>query len=131
MKNICENCGKCCLETEMILSHQDINSIINSIPKKISKDYFVFKNSEGHFQLKNFDGHCIFFNFTLKTCNIYEFRPQGCIFYPFIYDFIKKKCVFDNDCPRTHLFYQNEKDLKKICKNLKIFLTKQLKIETG
>ena len=33
MKNQCESCGKCCLETEMILSQQDIDLIIEKLPE--------------------------------------------------------------------------------------------------
>ncbi len=44
MRNKCENCGKCCLETEMILSSQDIKIIINNLPNNIRKEDFTFKN---------------------------------------------------------------------------------------
>ena len=104
MENKCEGCGRCCLETEMILSQQDIDLIISN---KSCNEFFVFKNSNGDFQLKNIEGHCVFFDLTSKNCSIYEYRPQGCRFYPLIYDFQMKKCVFDKDCPRIHLFYRN------------------------
>ncbi len=129
MKNKCKNCGKCCIETEMILSQQDIDLIIRKALNQYNKNNFVFKNSNGHFQLKNLEGRCVFYNLKSNICRIYEFRPQGCRFYPLIYDFQTENCVFDNDCPRTQLFYEKNADLKKNCKKLKIFLKNQLKIE--
>ncbi|MFW9969203.1 MAG: hypothetical protein ACFFDF_03320 [Candidatus Odinarchaeota archaeon] len=37
MKNVCENCGECCLETEMILSQQDIDLIVKKHPNRITR----------------------------------------------------------------------------------------------
>jgi len=129
MENICENCGKCCLDTEMILSQKDIDLIIKSYPIKIRKQEFAFKNENGNFQIKNFNNYCVFFDFSTKKCKIYGYHPLGCRFYPLIYDFQKKVCSFDKICPRTHLFYQNKKILTKVCENLKNFIEIQLKIE--
>ncbi|MFX1321011.1 MAG: YkgJ family cysteine cluster protein [Promethearchaeota archaeon] len=128
MINKCENCGLCCYETEMILSSQDIELILSNNPKGIMKEDFVFKNKDGFYQLKNRNGHCVFLNGTSKTCKIYNIRPQGCKFYPLIYDFYKKKCIIDEECPRIHLFYQNKNKLKSICDNLKKFARNQLNI---
>ncbi|NVM35896.1 MAG: YkgJ family cysteine cluster protein [Candidatus Lokiarchaeota archaeon] len=129
MKNKCENCGKCCLETEMILSSEDIELINKNLNDNIGEGDFVFKNNNKHFQLKNIEGHCKFLDLFSKKCKIYEFRPQGCRFYPLIYDINKKKCIPDEDCPRTNLFYINIQDLKNACQNLKIFLEKQLNMK--
>jgi len=129
MRNKCENCGKCCLETEMILSQQDIELIKNSYPNNLRKQDFVFKNKNDQFQLKNIEEHCVFFDLTSKNCNIYKFRPQGCRFYPLMFDINEEKCKLDEDCPRTNLFYKNKQDLKIDCQNLKIFLKKQLNMK--
>jgi Fe-S-cluster containining protein len=128
MRNVCEDCGECCIETEMILSPHDIDLIIKSYPNKINKQDFVLKNKDGNYQIKNVDNHCVFLEFSTKKCRIYENRPQGCRYYPLIYDFEKDKCTFDKDCPRTHLFYQNNRILNETCKNLKDFIKDQLKI---
>lgn len=129
MENKCENCGKCCLETEMILSRQDIELIKNRYPNNIREHDFAFKNKNEQFQLKNVEGYCVFFDDYSKNCNIYKFRPQGCRFYPLIYNINEKKCRLDEDCPRTSLFYKNKQDLKIACQNLKIFLKKQLNMK--
>jgi Fe-S-cluster containining protein len=128
MKYLCENCGKCCIETEMILSQQDIDVIVKNYPSKIRKQDFTFRNEEGNYQIKNFEKHCVFLEFSTKTCKIYEYRPQGCRFYPLIYDFQKQNCTFDKDCPRIYLFYQDQGILKETCDNLKIFIKNQLNI---
>lgn len=128
MKNVCENCGECCLETEMILSRQDIDLIVRKHPNRINKQDFVFKTKNGNFQIKNFEKHCVFLDISTKKCKIYRYRPQGCRFYPLIYDFQKNNCALDKDCPRSHFFYQDKKILVETCKNLKNFLKRQLKI---
>lgn len=129
MKNKCKDCGKCCLDTEMILSQQDIELIKNSHPKNLRNQDFVFKNSNYQFQLKNIENHCVFFDYSSKNCNIYKYRPQGCRFYPLIYDINEEKCELDEDCPRTSLFYKKKQDFKIACQNLKIFLKNQLNMK--
>ncbi len=128
MSNDCENCGKCCIETEMIVSEHDIDLIMRKCQDHKRKQEFIFKNKDDLFQLKNIEGYCVFFDKLLKICTIYEFRPQGCRFYPLIYDFHRKKCIFDKDCPRVNLFYQDKQVLKEKCDVLKRFLKEQLKI---
>ena len=103
----CKKCGNCCLETEMLLSINDIHSIINNV--RPSFQFFEEKN--GYLFLLNISGHCIFFDDLKKKCKIYEFRPQGCRFYPLIYD--NGKCVVDNDCT-------NRKNIRSIDKNITI-----------
>ncbi|MFW9969204.1 MAG: YkgJ family cysteine cluster protein [Candidatus Odinarchaeota archaeon] len=88
----------------------------------------MFKTKNGNFQIKNFEKHCVFLDYSTKKCKIYRYRPQGCRFYPLIYDIQNNNCAFDKDCPRVHLFYQDKKILVETCKNLKNFLKKQLKI---
>ncbi len=129
MTNKCENCVKCCLETEMILSIEDIELIETNFRNSIRKRDFVFKNKNKQFQLKNVDGHCVFLNYHAKKCKIYEFRPQGCRFYPLIYNIDSKKCKLDEDCPRKYQFYNTKQSLKITCSNLKRFLEKQLSLK--
>ena len=124
----CKDCGKCCLDTEMSISIQDINKILDNHPLKLNNDDFALKISNSHYQLKNVDGHCYFFDIKNNLCDIYEFRPQGCKFYPLIFDNEIKKCVYDEFCPRTNLFYLNKNLLKKKCNQLKNFIFEHLKI---
>jgi Fe-S-cluster containining protein len=128
MVSSCFSCGKCCLATEMILSERDIRVILDNTEYLKSKNEFTSINPEGRYQLRNLDGYCFFFNPTTKKCKIYDFRPQGCRFYPLVYDPIKKICIFDQECPHPKLIYQNVFHLKSVCNSLKKFLRTQLNI---
>ena len=126
MKNKCIDCGNCCRKTEMILSKKDIKNIINSPQNNLKEVDFIEKSIEGFFQLKNADGYCVFFDPTTKLCKNYAVRPQGCRFYPLIYDSDKKLCVLDRDCPRPELFYPNKNSHLKMCEKIVRFLEKQV-----
>jgi Fe-S-cluster containining protein len=117
------------METEMIVSEDDINLILHECQDHLPKPKFYFKNEDNLFQLKNIEGFCVFFEEKSKTCSIYEWRPHGCKFYPLIFDFENNKCIFDTECPRTHLFYRERKIVKNKCKKLRKFLIKQLNFE--
>jgi Fe-S-cluster containining protein len=129
MKNKCENCGGlCCLDTQMLLSKDDVNLILKNYPDKLKKEDFIFEINR-YFQLKNINGHCVFFDSYTEMCKIYKYRPQGCRFYPLIYDKDKETCIFDEDCPRNHLFYKSKDEFETICKKIKEFIRTQLSIE--
>ena len=127
-KQICKDCGKCCQKTEMLLSERDIRLIEKKI-SSITRDEFTELNERGIYQLKNKDNHCVFLDITSKLCAIYEIRPQGCRFYPIIYDNEKKICIYDEECPRVSLFYLGRKKFKKRCNDIKKFIKTELKIE--
>ena len=126
MKNLCEDCGNCCIETEMILSDQDIEVIVNNHKITLKKTDFVQKTEDNFYQLKNINGHCFFFDVEIKLCKIYEIRPQGCRFYPLIYDSDKNSCVFDIECPKPELFYPNKNTIRRTCKKIISFLENQV-----
>jgi len=127
--NPCKNdCGICCIDTEMMVSKKDINLILKSYSPNLRKEDFVLE-SNGFFQLRNVNGYCIFLDISTKTCKIYNNRPQGCRFYPLTYDKDKKTCVFDEDCPRIHLFYQSNNEFEKTCKQIKKFVREHLNID--
>jgi len=126
MKNICKDCGKCCIETEMLLSSNDIALIKKDKPKHLKIASFVRKTEEGFNQLINVKGYCVFFDSVAKMCTIYDVRPQGCRFYPLIYDSDKKLCVLDHECPRPELFYPNKNSQVKTCRKIVKFLEKEV-----
>ncbi|MHA1298842.1 MAG: YkgJ family cysteine cluster protein [Candidatus Helarchaeota archaeon] len=109
----CLKCGNCCIQTEMPLSNKDIQTITQTIKTKVK----FYEEKDGYLILKNISGNCIFFDITKKNCKIYENRPQGCRFYPFIYN--NGKCIVDVDC-------KNRKNIKKIdekvCRQVKNFV---------
>ena len=126
MKNKCAECGNCCRKTEMILSSRDVDRIKKSAPKNLLITNFVRKTEDGLYQLKNKDGYCVFFDVKTKLCKIYAIKPQGCSFYPLIYDSDKKYCVLDYDCPRPELFYPNKNSRVKVCQKIVRFLEKEV-----
>jgi len=126
--NPCEDCGKCCLDTEMILSENDIDLIIKHFKSKLKKEDIVRLNKDGYSQFQNISGHCIFLDIDTKLCKIYEVRPEGCKFYPFIYDLEMNKCKYDNDCPRVNFFYLEKKEENKLCYKLKRFMMEEIGI---
>lgn len=128
MNSNCQDCGKCCLETEMPLSERDIERIIEDSLHDLRQEDFVVKKNEDYYQLKNINGHCFFLDNQSNICKIYAIRPQGCRFYPIIYDYDKNKCVFDEECPRTEFFQVNEIEFKLICNKIKSFLREELRI---
>ncbi|RLF11215.1 MAG: YkgJ family cysteine cluster protein [Thermoprotei archaeon] len=77
----CIRCGKCCLNTEMPLTEEDIARL--EALGYIRRDFA--RVEEGLIKLRNVDGHCFFYNPELKACMVYENRPEGCRLYPFIY----------------------------------------------
>ena len=128
MNNKCHDCGKCCLETEMPLSESDIELIIANSLKNLKQEDFAKKKNEDYFQLKNINGHCFFLDDQSKLCKIYATRPQGCRFYPIIFDFNRDQCVFDEECPRTDLFQLMGIEFKQNCNRIKQFIRDELKI---
>ncbi|MHA1552124.1 MAG: YkgJ family cysteine cluster protein [Candidatus Heimdallarchaeaceae archaeon] len=85
-------CYQCCLDTEMTLSEEDITRI-EKLGYKIEE---FLEEKDGFMALRNIDNHCIFLK--NKMCSIYEIRPQGCRFYPLIYDFNIDDLLIDNLC---------------------------------
>ena len=128
MKDKCKDCGICCKQTEMILSEADIIPVLNNVSLNLKREDFIEINSDGFFQLKNVKGFCVFFEPSTKLCKIYKLRPQGCKFYPLIYDFNNDKCVLDIDCPRSVLFYGVSRKAKKICLKIRKYLNQQLNL---
>jgi hypothetical protein len=128
MKNKCKDCGICCLDTEMIVSIQDIDHIMNFFSNNIKKEDFVCEIN-GNLQLNNINGHCVFFDLATKRCKIYNNRPQGCRFYPLIYDKYIKNCIYDKECPRTDLFYRTKNEFQENCEALRNFLRECLNFD--
>ncbi|MBY8999538.1 MAG: YkgJ family cysteine cluster protein [Candidatus Heimdallarchaeota archaeon] len=93
-----EKCYECCLDTEMTLSEEDITRV-EQLGYKIEE---FLDEKDGFMALRNIDNHCIFLKD--ESCSIYENRPQGCRFYPLIYDFDVEDIVIDNLCEHQSNF---------------------------
>jgi len=76
----------------MTLSNADVNRIVKL---GYSKEEFL-DEIDGFLALKNIEEHCFFLED--KRCLIYESRPQGCRFYPLIFDFESNEFMIDDFC---------------------------------
>ena len=114
----CLHCGKCCLETEMLLSAGDISQLEK---KGYRKEFFIRIDKAGYAVLRNHEGHCVFFNAEKRRCIVYAERPSGCRVYPVIFD-EDKGVVADTVCQARRTVTQQEKDRKgkKVLKLLKL-----------
>ena len=95
-------CTLCCQDTAMLLSEQDISTIESQGFHR--KDFCIEK--KGWIQLRNKENKCVFLQ--NDNCSIYSFRPQGCRYYPLIYDLDKQQVIFDIDCPHRIEFPSND-----------------------
>lgn len=129
MINSCQDCGLCCMDTEMFISENEIKVILQELGGEIKFSDFCFLNAEGFYQLKNVNGVCFFFNKHKCKCTIYEFRPKGCRFYPLVYDTYKKECNIDKDCPNPRLIYPDKKSILNTCHKLKGYLKAELELD--
>ncbi|UCE11955.1 MAG: YkgJ family cysteine cluster protein [Candidatus Thorarchaeota archaeon] len=100
----------CCTDTEMTLTRKDIDRIE---VEGYSREDFLQRTEDGFCELRNVDGLCYFYDPSNQTCRIYETRPDGCRFYPIVYDMKKRKCVVDADCPSRSTISRDE--IRKVC----------------
>ncbi|MEM3703795.1 MAG: YkgJ family cysteine cluster protein [Candidatus Bathyarchaeia archaeon] len=110
----CSGCGKCCRETEMELSGEDIQRLVNAGYNP--EDFIAVHN--GVPLLKNVDGWCYFYSPADKRCRVYRIRPLGCRLYPVIY-VDGEGAALDELCPMRHTVSKGEFGRKaKILKRL-------------
>ena len=104
----------------MMLSFRDIEEI-----EKLGyeKEDFCFLDEDGFYKLQNVEGECFFLK--NNECQIYASRPQGCRFYPIVFDLDTNKASLDEDCPLIHTI--SEKTLQSFTKDLKKFVNNLLK----
>jgi len=79
----CMRCGRCCTETEMLLSCIDIQRL-EQLGYKVRA--FAWFDKTGYARLRNKRRHCVFYNVAEHSCKVYPYRPEGCRLYPIIYD---------------------------------------------
>lgn len=101
----CAEVRVCCTETEMTLTRADVERI--KVLGHSAKDYLV-RVTAGFCELKNVDGYCYFYDRDSKKCQIYDARPEGCRWYPIIYNARSRKCAADEDCPAADTVTRNE-----------------------
>ena len=102
----------------MLLAQKDVLAIEKLGYKK---DQFCFVDKEGFIKLQNMNHKCFFLD--AGKCKIYHYRPQGCRFYPLIFDLDYNKVIIDDDCPLAKTIVRTsiakyEKDLREFIKIL-------------
>ena len=97
------DCHRCCLNTRMTLTEADAARF------EVSgcRDFF-FVNDDQDLQLTNEDGHCIFL--VDSRCSVHDDRPEGCRFYPLIFDLSVDRVVLDAFCPWAKEFNFTQDD---------------------
>ena len=75
----CERCGRCCRETMMELSEEDVQRLVCL---GHAKDDFCLQGEDGILRLRNVGGRCHFLSTDGGSCTVYESRPLGCDIYP-------------------------------------------------
>jgi hypothetical protein len=113
----CFHCGKCCEETEMLLSEVDIELLEKA---GHSRKGFARFDGLGFAQLQNCNGYCVFYVREKRRCKVYELRPLGCRIYPVIYS-EEEGVVVDDLCPMNKTVSEAEirRKGKKLCRLLK------------
>lgn len=81
------------------------------------RNQYVVRTEDGFFQLRNRNGYCCFYDPETKTCRVYEQRPEGCRFYPIIYDVRRHRCVVDRDCPSRETVTKEE--INRVCSEVR------------
>ncbi|MHA1131653.1 MAG: YkgJ family cysteine cluster protein [Candidatus Helarchaeota archaeon] len=113
----CLCCAKCCEQTEMLLSNEDVRRIRKQTGEPRWSFMFI---RDGYIFLKNKRKHCIFLDSKRKKCSIYEIRPQGCRFYPLIYNPFSKGCIVDRDCTNRENIPKSV--VKQLCPEIVAFI---------
>jgi len=105
----CDRCGKCCTQTSMQLSSQDIKRL-----ERLGYRGRNFTAKRKDFRtLKNVNGVCYFFDIKSKSCKAYANRPEGCRYYPVIYCLDEGKPIIDEEvCDKASTVTKEE--LKRI-----------------
>lgn len=87
-------CDHCCHSTEMPLTNEDIGRLR---ALGFEQRYFV-DEKDGWLQLKNTgDGRCFFLHDGI--CSVHPCRPEGCRYYPVVFDLDAGRTVLDTECP--------------------------------
>jgi Fe-S-cluster containining protein len=91
----CSHCGHCCEDTDMELTHEDIDRLEDA---GYRKDDFALLDEYFSYRLRNVDGVCFFYDRNRKRCSAYEARPLGCHLFPIVAD-AEGRIVVHDMCP--------------------------------
>jgi Fe-S-cluster containining protein len=103
-------CIKCCVETEMPLTREDIERI-----EKLGfkREYFVRIGRDGVPSLRNKEnGLCVFHDG--NKCVIYDHRPEGCRLYPLVWSPSLNRATLDVYCPYRYEFSFSREHVERL-----------------
>ena len=101
----CSRCGVCCIDTEMLLSNEDIERLER---KGYDKTFFVRFDKDGYAVLRNLNENCVFFDPEKRVCRERANRPIGCRIYPVMHD-ENNGIVTDSICPARNTISEKQK----------------------
>ncbi len=116
-------CGRCCLDTEMPLTEEDVETIERLGYRR--EEFSVVVN--GIRRLRNVNGRCYFLDES-NRCRIYDHRPIGCRIYPVVFDPETGRAIVDKLCPKWREV--REEDVRKVEGILKELVRRIYSIET-
>ncbi|MHA1977596.1 MAG: YkgJ family cysteine cluster protein [Candidatus Hodarchaeales archaeon] len=122
--SICQehNCHHCCIETEMLLLKTDAARISKETGISIPDFSFLTEDKQHMLRNKNTKGELVcFFLEGDGRCSIYNIRPEGCTYYPIIWDLTNHQAVSDDYCPHHKLFREKIEWIKP---HLELFVLK-------
>jgi Fe-S-cluster containining protein len=99
----CARCGRCCVDTMMELSEEDILRLSGLGHRRQD---FCIVGADGIARLRNIKGRCFFLSQDGDVCIVYAQRPLGCDIYPvncdqhghvFVDDFCRAKSTVTED----------------------------------
>ncbi len=100
------NCQRCCYETEMTLTEEDVERISGLG----YKGYYTLK--DGYFQMINIDGRCFFLR--EGFCLIHDDKPVGCRLYPLVLDIDDDEVVLHGFCKFAKHFKFDYDDIEHL-----------------
>lgn len=105
------DCQRCCYETEMTLTEEDLRRI----GALGYKDYYGPK--DGYLQMKNIDGKCFFLR--EGFCLIHSDKPIGCKLYPQVLDIDRWVVMLHDFCHYTEEFHFDREDGRRLKETIK------------
>ncbi|MHA2098920.1 MAG: YkgJ family cysteine cluster protein [Candidatus Kariarchaeaceae archaeon] len=104
------DCHQCCLETEMLLSQEDLERIEGAGYKR-EEFLLPAEDADNFYQLRNVDsplGKKCYFLDLKGNCSIYPIAPMGCKLYPLIKNLDTNEVMIDFDCREKEWFKTKE-----------------------
>lgn len=104
----CVRCGRCCLDTRMELSEQDVERLEQL---GFRRQDFSVVGEDSILRLRNVGGRCYFLVRAEARCRVYQHRPRGCAIYP-VNIAEDGAIVLDEECKAAKTITKAEADRK-------------------